>query len=294
MNSEILPRFHRQRFLLQFIELAGNRLSKIDLQKLLFLAHQERNFRYFDFVPYHFGCYSFQVASDLETLDQDGWVKVMKNEVLLLKTFKGKDPISNTDRNETQRFLSSHMGLRGESLLRYVYERFPYYARNSRMAHRFLKGVNLGSGTTDDDTLLYTIGYEGLTFEAYLNKLIQHKVQVLCDVRQNPLSRKFGFSKSALSRILPKFNISYLHIPELGIVSEKRKSLTTRMDFSRLFNEYSQQLPQKERYIFALDNLIKEGKRVALTCFEHEPSSCHRSYLSNYLCEQHTVPVEHL
>jgi uncharacterized protein YwgA len=48
----------------------------MDFQKLLFLAHQEAGFSYYDFVPYYYGCYSFQAASDLETLKSLGWIEI--------------------------------------------------------------------------------------------------------------------------------------------------------------------------------------------------------------------------
>ena len=45
-------------------------------------------------------------------------------------------------------------------------------------------------------TILFTIGYEGVSLEEYINKLIVNDVKVLCDVRKNSYSMKFGFSKS--------------------------------------------------------------------------------------------------
>jgi hypothetical protein len=45
---------------------------------------------------------------------------------------------------------------------------------------------------TKDTTVIYTLGYEGISLEAYINKLIKNDVKLLCDVRKNPLSRKFG------------------------------------------------------------------------------------------------------
>jgi hypothetical protein len=47
---------------------------------------------------------------------------------------------------------------------------------------------------------IVTIGYEGRSLEAFLNLLLQNSVTLLCDVRRNPLSRKYGFSKSTLSK----------------------------------------------------------------------------------------------
>jgi len=51
---------------------------------------------------------------------------------------------------------------------------------------------------------LFTIGYEGISLEEYFNRLIKNDVKVLVDVRNNPLSMKFGFSKTQLKRFCEK------------------------------------------------------------------------------------------
>lgn len=53
--------------------------------------------------------------------------------------------------------------------------------------------------------------------EQYLNKLIENDVKVLCDVRRNPISMKFGFSKHQLIKACNGVGIEYKHIPEVGI-----------------------------------------------------------------------------
>ncbi|WP_200885350.1 DUF488 family protein [Jejuia pallidilutea] len=50
----------------------------------------------------------------------------------------------------------------------------------------------------ENDITLFTIGYEGISLEHYLNKLIRNNIKLLCDVRKNALSMKYGFSKSQL------------------------------------------------------------------------------------------------
>src|SRR3990172_4517804 len=84
-----------------------------------------------------------------------------------------------------------------------------------------------------------TIGYEGRTFEGYLNILIRHGVTLLCDVRRNPLSRKYGFSKSTLARGCAGLGIRYEHLPELGIAAENRRRLTAPADYDALFAVYA-------------------------------------------------------
>ena len=53
--------------------------------------------------------------------------------------------------------------------------------------------------------------------EAYLNLLSVDGVTVLCDVRRNPLSRKYGCSKRALESGCTAVGIRYAHLPQLGI-----------------------------------------------------------------------------
>ena len=49
----------------------------------------------------------------------------------------------------------------------------------------------------------------GKCLETYLNQLLRAGVTLLCDVRRNPLSRKYGFSKSTLSHACA---VSYTHL----------------------------------------------------------------------------------
>jgi len=182
----------------------------------------------------------------------------------------------------------------------YVYERYPYFATRSKIATEVLSGVAYEKVTAERSKLsnaakaIYTIGYEGHSFESYVNKLLEQGVSLLCDVRKNPLSRKFGFSKGVLSRLLPKLGIEYVHLPDLGIRSEKRQELNTADDYARLFEVYRETLPQKAESLGLLEKLYTEHHRIALTCFEKASSSCHRHCVSDYLHENSNIPVCHI
>lgn len=289
-----IPHFHRQRFLLLFLEAAGGKLTKIDLQKLLFLAHQESNLSYYDFVPYHYGCFSFQAASDLDLLKKNGWLQITKHQVNLEKKINYTGIFKEKDKQYSKRFFHAYKNLRGKALLQYVYTSYPYFAQNSKLSISTTVTIKEPTPDINGFRTLYTVGYEGLTFEAYANKLIENEVRVLCDIRRTPLSRKFGFSKESMSKLLPKLGISYIHIPELGIDSDKRRNLKTYADYSRIFQEYSKELPNKEIHIQKVDGLLSNKIRVALTCFEHEPAFCHRSHLSSYIENHYPATVKHL
>jgi uncharacterized protein (DUF488 family) len=77
-----------------------------------------------------------------------------------------------------------------------------------------------------------------------------------------------------------------MHIPEVGINSEKRQQLDTQSDYDRLFAEYCQTtlqdtLVEQNRILV----LLKDYKRIALTCFEAEPCQCHRTHLADAIKE---------
>ena len=298
MTTPKIPKFYRQRFLLLLLEMTGWRLSKMDFQKLLFLSQKEAGFSYYDFVPYHYGCYSFQAQSDIELLESFGWLEEKPESISLLA--KPGACLSNDVLGEIDRFTKQFKGLRGRKLIRYVYERYPYYATRSKIAAEVLneasyKRVSIERNKlTGKDKVIYTIGYEGLSFESYVNQLLKHDVRLLCDVRKNPLSRKFGFSKGILSRLLPKLGIEYLHMPDLGIRSEMRQELNSAADYDKLFKAYRKTLPQNIESLQTLEQLLKEHKRIALTCFEKEHHSCHRHCISDYLENKSNIRICHI
>jgi len=293
------PKFYRQRFLLLLLEVSGRKLSKTDLQKLLFLSQKEANFSYYDFVPYHYGCYSFQAQSDLELMESFGWIAISEKSIKLLA--KPKFFLKNNELQEIFEFSNKFKHLRGQKLIAYVYENYPYYATKSKIATKVLSkpsyekvNVEKEKLRNDKDGVIFTIGYEGISFETYLNKLLKNNIKLLCDVRKNPLSRKFGFSKNSLNVILPKLGIKYLHFPDLGIRSELRQKLNTADDYQELFSRYKETLPNQIESLMLLENLFKEHKRIALTCFEKEHQFCHRHCVSDYLNENKNIRVCHI
>ena len=134
---------------------------------------------------------------------------------------------------------------------------------------------------SQESTLLFTIGYEGRSLEEYLNKLIIHNVKVLCDVRKNPLSMKYGFSKNQLRNACEGVGIEYRHFPELGIDSDRRQELHNQSDYDKLFLQYRHNTLANTRQLQkVLLELLNEKNRIALTCFESNIHQCHRTHLA--------------
>jgi uncharacterized protein (DUF488 family) len=142
---------------------------------------------------------------------------------------------------------------------------------------------------------LYTIGYEGRTVKDMLAVLKQAKVERVVDVRQLPLSRKPGFSKSALATFLASHGIEYVGFPMLGTPPAIRNHYKQDNDFARLRRDYLVYLDRQEPEIAALRELTTQGG-CALLCFERDPAQCHRSILAEVLAERPgpALRVEHL
>jgi hypothetical protein len=293
------PVYKRQQFLLSFIEKLNEPLSATDFQKLLFLYITQNNLSYYDFVPYLFGCYSMQAAEDINTLQAMGWLENKNDKIQYFKS----DKVSGAN--------FSFMGLdgavseqlpkvRGNRLVKLVYEQYPYFAINSQKANSIMDAEGIArinmvkEQYKNTARMLFTIGYEGISLEHYLNTLIKNNIVILCDVRNNPLSRKFGFSKSSLQKYLGNIGIKYVHLPELGITSEKRNNLSSAEDYQNLFQDYEASLSNRGEYLDRLYQLLVSNARIALTCFEHDPAHCHRHVIRDYLKKTYNVETTDL
>jgi uncharacterized protein (DUF488 family) len=273
--------YYRRKVLLALLQAFGGRLSKIDMQKLLFLFTQEQREPSYEFVPYKYGCYSFQASADKSALTTYGLLEASE-EWKLKKQADYIALLTDEDRIRLLSFKKRLGALRGQSLVRYVYERFPYYAIKSEIAHKILTRSQWGrvqeSVPRRVGRLLVSIGYEGKSLEQYLNQLISNDVRIVCDVRRNPISMKQGFSKNQLHKALEAIGIRYEHIPELGIPSRKRKYLSSSEDYDALFAEYEHEiLPTLGKHLQQIRDMVSQEKRVAVTCFEANHERCHRS-----------------
>ncbi|MDA0966074.1 MAG: DUF488 domain-containing protein [Proteobacteria bacterium] len=292
--------FYRQKVLLALIEAFGGTLKSRDLQKYLFLFTQKcQQEKSYEFVPYKYGCFSFQSYADRRNLTESG--HLAKGDDWTLNESGYIKQLKKDDAQKIVLFKKYYEHLSGNSLIKEVYRDYPYYAINSEIANRLMSKEEIEKieekRPCQAEPCFFTIGYEGQSFENYLNRLISNNIKLLCDVRRNPLSRKYGFSKSTLSDSLKKLGIEYVHIPELGIVSEKRQQLKTQSDYDRLFYEYEKTtLKENQDALIKLCSLIDRHKRVAITCFEADPCQCHRGRVAKKLVkmEDWEYPVEHI
>jgi len=283
------------------LQLFDGQLDKIRLQKLLFLFSLKQAKTEYDFVPYKYGCYSYSANADLTTMVSKGLLAESQKHFDKLDKTDYLKLVKNDDLKRLQQVKAEYGKMSSKVLMKHTYINYPFYATRSEVAADILDKTELdkvkAAKPHGTKTVLFTIGYEGISLEEYLVRLLKNDVKVLVDVRNNPISMKYGFSKSQLKKYCESLGIKYVHIPEVGIQSEQRQELNTQADYDKLFAAY-----RKNNLTKTVDsqtqilNLLKENKRIALTCFEANICQCHRKHLAEAI---ETLPgfeykVEHI
>jgi uncharacterized protein (DUF488 family) len=137
-----------------------------------------------------------------------------------------------------------------------------------------------------------TIGYEGVSLADFLATLKAAGVQLLLDIRELPISRRKGFSKTALSAALADAGIEYSHERALGSPREIRHRLREDGDLARFFSDFREYLATQRTL---LDTLARTTTgAVALLCYERNHAECHRSVVADALARRAQSTVRHL
>jgi uncharacterized protein (DUF488 family) len=139
---------------------------------------------------------------------------------------------------------------------------------------------------------LFTIGYEGATQTELIAALEGAGVTRLIDVRQLPLSRRAGFSKTPLRLALAEHAIDYVHLKALGTPPEGREA-ARKGRHDEMAAIYRGTLAEPGAIVAAeqLRDLASEAPS-ALLCFEREPAHCHRQVLIDEVYPE--AEVQHL
>ena len=178
----------------------NGQLEKIRLQKLLFLFAQKQAKADYDFVPYRFGCYSYSANADMTAMVRRGLLE--EDEKHFFKTDKNDylKQLKAEDKKLLQEVKTNCGQMDATALMKHTYLTYPFYAINSEVVEKILDESELQkvkkATPQRSDSVLFTIGYEGISLEEYLVRLLKNNVKVLVDVRNNPMSMKYGFSKT--------------------------------------------------------------------------------------------------
>ena len=289
---------YKKKIILALFEKLGHSISAKSLQKYLFIfSRMQLDDKIYDFVPYKYGCFSFQANQDVVSLEKAGYISIQDapNSDKLYTLLHDMRVYSNLNLFDTK-ILNDIVRLYGnmsqDELITYTYRTWPFSAINSVIKNRLLSKEELYKVECqrlkyiDETPMLFTMGYEGFSLEKYLQRLITNNVHVLVDVRKNAFSMKYGFSKSILEKACSGVNIKYIHIPELGIESEKRQELNTQRDYDILFDDYERTTLKKNwKYLLDVRSILDNNHRICLLCFEKDPKQCHRTRVARALMQ---------
>lgn len=251
------------------------KISRLKLFKLAFLLSRQTEF--YDFVPYKFGPYSFDMDKDLRTLQKNEIIDI-DNQIILFNDINHRSSLDYETNNKLLQIAEFYYW-EERDIINYIYENYPYYTQNSRIRRIEYK-------REEPPISIYSIGYQGLSIDTFLNTLINKGIRRVIDVRNKPLSYKYGFNIYWLRKYLPEFGIKYVNIPELGIEESIRRSRSK----TNLWEFYIKNLDKKGEFIQKASDMITSEPSV-LMCFEINPDDCHRYQLSKTLRQKLDLPI---
>ncbi len=284
----------RQKVLLSLLLRSPGQPTRTQLIKWLFLLRQEGPLAsdptFHDFLPYHYGPFSFEAYNDVDALRRGGFLdgatlRVPTVRIAEVRALEARLPEGL--RQAIAASMDRYVAMSDRELCADVYARYPWYATRSR----------LRCGQRNPPRArpaVYTAGYQERSLDKFLDILLRAGVTMLIDVRSNPLSRKYGFSRAALHHLSAKVGIEYRHYPDLGIDGALRRDVSSIAQHQELLDYYERAiLPRRQSSIARVAKLI-EARPCALVCYEADPRDCHRGRLAGRLAEVTGLAPVHL
>ncbi|MDT8389820.1 MAG: DUF488 family protein [Lentisphaeria bacterium] len=282
----------REQVILRLLKMRGGKVGRLDLIKLLFLTRENLDIKarktFYGFVPYKYGPYSFAAGYDLDKLRDRGYLSFPDDRTVALTDVGYAEDRRMKSAPLIQSMAFTDMRTRGlntDGLLDKVYRSYPWFTLNT---------VRLGWHPPERpvaEPAVYTVGYEGVQIDDFLDRLLRVGIKQLIDVRKNPVARRYGFHRSTLAALCHHIGVDYLHLPVFGITSEMRQNLDSDAAYDSLFRKYRQDvLPPLIAEIQELALSMTE-KPSALMCAEENPRHCHRTHLAAVVAENTGMAV---
>lgn len=140
---------------------------------------------------------------------------------------------------------------------------------------------------------VFTIGYEGLDIDTFVSMLAEYSIETVVDIRELPLSRKRGFSKTALAGVLNLSGLEYVHMAKLGCPKAVRDRYRGDANWARYTRGFLKYLGTQETAIAELSGLAR-STNCALLCYEADFNFCHRSMVANAVRDFCGANIEHI
>ncbi len=144
---------------------------------------------------------------------------------------------------------------------------------------------------------LFSIGYADHSSESLVALLADNGVQVVADVRANPVSRKKGFSKNQLAAALGEADIEYVSLRDLGIPTSDREAATGgAAGWNELLASYAASLNVPDERGSAANEFANQcgDSTTAVLCLESDLDHCHRKPLAEWVADRTGLELTHL
>ena len=275
----------RKQALLRLMHLAGGSIDRLRLVKLMFLHAREPGVpptRRYDFVPYRQGPFSFAMYRDLRSLVESG-----------LATDEGEHEIGLTPQGSAMaiefggsavaaedRVHARWEGRTTSELIDHVYGVDRWFTqRSDRSGGRYKRAMPVAARN------VYTVGYQGLSIDGFLNLLLRRGIQVLVDIRHVPMSRVYGFHSSTLGRHCTSVGIEYLSERDLGVPKGVREAYWSTGDHGAFKAAYSEIVRRNVGSMKRVAGQMRESA-TAVMCVEASAHECHRRLLAAALVHE--------
>lgn len=140
---------------------------------------------------------------------------------------------------------------------------------------------------------IYTFGYEGLSLEAFIQRLKSTNVNCVVDVRAVPLSRKRGFSKKSFAAALASAGIKYVHLLPMGCPKETRDRYRETGNWNAYTRAFLTYLAGQTSTIRELAVTVM-AENCCLVCFEADFDRCHRTFVARAVARISGYSVTHI
>lgn len=140
---------------------------------------------------------------------------------------------------------------------------------------------------------LFTFGYEGLDIDTFVLRVKNAGIKTIIDVRELPLSRKKGFSKSSFREALAEAGIAYAHMPALGCPKPIRDKYKVDGDWEKYTRGFLAYIETQDATVRELVKISK-ATIACLVCFEADYTMCHRTYVARAARKVGGPAVQHL
>ena len=164
-----------------------------------------------------------------------------------------------------------------DALIDDIYGKYPWFAHRSER-----DGGRHKRATPSAEPAVYTVGYQGLSIDAFLNLLLDRGITQLVDTRFTPASRVYGYHATTLRNLCERVGIGYQPEPMLGVPKQTRERFFQTRNHRQFKRDYSEILRAQRDRVLATSDLMTRAP-AAVMCYERDVSDCHRHLLAHEL-----------